>query len=196
MFKLRTFKNLTVLSLLVALTTFGVSPTHAAGSCPFGYVAIDFDEEAEPICEEIYWNVEKKDDGFDKIIIASVDVDNSNIGGSDYGFSLVVRCTSRKLEVYANSDGFEMFYKSAYTSGGSVKVKFDSGGIKNYRFVKSTDNEAIFISVAKTFATSLAKAKKSISLKFPSSRGTVTLQFPVSDFAQHKKTFSSAGCKF
>jgi hypothetical protein len=159
-------------------------------------VAIDFDEYEEPICEDMYWNVQKEDDGFDKIVSATMNVDNSNIGGSDYGFSLIVRCTSKKLEVYASSDGYEMFYESAYTSGGGIKAIFDSGSTKNYRFVKSTDNEALFISSAKTFATALAKAKKSVSLKFSSSRGNVTLQFPVSDFAQSKKLFASGGCKF
>jgi hypothetical protein len=180
----------------VVMNSLIILPSDAAGSCQFGYRATDFDDEADPICEEIYWSFKKTDDGFDKITIASIDVDNSIIGGSDYGFSLVVRCTSKKLEVFAASDDYEMFYKSAYTSGGTVKVKFDSGSIKNYRFAKSTDNQAIFISVAKTFATALAKAKKSVSLKFSSSRGNVTLQFPVSDFAQHKKAFTTGGCKF
>lgn len=186
----------TLLLLIVSLSLPITTPATAAGSCPFGLEAVDFDEDAEPICEDMYWNVDKKDDGFDKIIVASMNVDNSVIGGSDYGFSLVVRCTSKKLEVYASSDGYEMFYKSAYTSGGGIKVKFDSGSIKNYRFTKSTDNEALFISSAKTFATALSKAKKSVSLKFGSSRGNVTLQFPVADFAQYKKSFTSGGCKF
>ena len=185
-----------VLSLLLTFTIPGAVPSYAAGSCPFGTVAVDFDEDAEPICEDMYWNVEKQDDGFDKIVAATMEVDNSNIGGSDYGFSLIVRCTSKKLEVYASSDGYEMFYKSAYTSGGGIKVKFDSGSVKNYRFVKSTDNEALFISSAKTFVTALAKARRTVSLKFSSSRGNVTLQFPVSDFAQSKKSFASGGCKF
>lgn len=185
-----------LLLLLVSLSIPSTAPTFAAGSCPFGSEAVDFDEDAEPICEDMYWNVDKKDDGFDKIIVASMNVDNSVIGGSDYGFSLIVRCTSKKLEVYAASDGYEMFYKSAYTSGGGIKVKFDSGSIKDYRFTKSTDNEALFISSAKTFATALSKAKKSVSLKFGSSRGNVTLQFPVADFASYKKSFASGGCKF
>ena len=195
--KLQSFSRTSLaLSLFLTFSIPNTVPTYAAGSCPFGTVAIDFDEYEEPICEDMYWSVEKQDDGFDKVVLATMNVDNSNIGGSDYGFSLIVRCTSKKLEVYASSDGYEMFYESAYTSGGGIKAIFDSGSTKNYRFSKSTDNEALFISSAKTFATALAKAKKSVSLKFSSSRGNVTLQFPVSDFAQSKKTFASGGCKF
>ena len=181
---------------LVALILPATNPAFATGSCPFGSYASDFDDNADPICDDMTWNVEKKDDGFDKIIIASIGVDNSNIGGSDYGFSLLVRCTSKKLEVYAASDGYEMFYKSSYNSGGGIKVRFDSGSVKDYRFTKSTDNQALFLSSPKTFATALSKAKKSVSIKFASSRGTVALQFPVSDFAQYKKSFASGGCKF
>jgi hypothetical protein len=48
----------------------------------------------------------------------------------------------------------------------------------------------------KTFSTALSKAKSKVALKFSSSRGTIVLQFPVADFAQSKKTFTSAGCKF
>lgn len=185
-----------LLVLLISFIIPGSAPTYASGSCPFGTEVVDFDDNADPICEDMYWNFRKNDDGFDKITIASIGVDNSNIDSNDYGFTLFVRCTSKKLEVFAASDDYEMFYETAYSSGGGLKVKFDSGSIKDYRFTKSTDNTSIFVSSAKTFATALSKAKKSVSLKFSSSRGSVTLQFPVADFAQHKKSFSSRGCKF
>ena len=54
-----------VLSLLLTFTIPGAVPSYAAGSCPFGTVAVDFDEDAEPICEDMYWNVEKQDDGWE-----------------------------------------------------------------------------------------------------------------------------------
>jgi hypothetical protein len=106
-----------------------------------------------------------------------------------------VRCTSKKLEVFASST-YELFFESAYKYGGTVQVKFDSGKVVNYKFTRSTDREAIFLNNQKTFSTALSKAKSKVALKFSSSRGIIVLQFPVADFVQSKKTFTSAGCKF
>ena len=182
-----------VMMLPIAVVT--ASASHALDDCGFGYYAADFDEYGDSICEESYWDIEDSNDGFDRIATASIPVDNSTISNNGYDFDLLVRCTSKKLEVFAAST-YELFFENAYKSGGSVQVKFDSGKIVNYKFTRSTDREAIFLNNPKTFSTALSKAKSKVALKFGSSRGTIVLQFPVADFAQSKKTFTSAGCKF
>jgi hypothetical protein len=182
-----------VMMLPVAVVT--APATHALDGCGFGYYEADYDEYGDSICEESYWDVEDSNDGFDRIATASIPVDNSTISNNGYDFDLLVRCTSKKLEVFAAST-YELFFENAYKSGGTVQVKFDSGKIVNYKFTRSTDREAIFLNNPKTFSTALSKAKSKVALKFGSSRGTIVLQFPVADFAQSKKTFTSAGCKF
>ena len=184
-----------VLILLLSMTFWGVPSANAVGSCSFGYYAVDFDDEAEAICEESYWVVTDQNDGFDRLVTASIDVDNSSITNKDYDFELYVRCTSKKLEVYAAST-YELFYENAYKSGGTVQVRFDTGKVINYKFLKSTDNTSVFLTSPKTFATALSKAKNKVAIKFSSSQGIIVLQFPVSDFLQSKKKYSSAGCKF
>jgi hypothetical protein len=182
-----------VMMLPIAVVTAPAS--HALDDCGFGYYAADFDEYGDSICEESYWDIEDSNDGFDRIASASIPVDNSTISNNGYDFDLLVRCTSKKLEVFAAST-YELFFENAYKSGGTVQVKFDAGKIVNYKFTRSTDREAIFLNNPKTFSTALSKAKSKVALKFGSSRGTIVLQFPVADFAQSKKTFTSAGCKF
>jgi hypothetical protein len=182
-----------VMMLPIAVVTAPAS--HALDGCGFGYYEADYDENGDSICEESYWDVEDSNDGFDRIATASIPVDNSTISNNGYDFDLLVRCTSKKLEVFAAST-YELFFENAYKSGGTVQVKFDSGKIVNYKFTRSTDREAIFLNNPKTFSTALSKAKSKVALKFGSSRGTIVLQFPVADFAQSKKTFTSAGCKF
>lgn len=169
--------------------------THALDDCGFGYYAADYDEYGDPMCEESHWGVQDDNDGFDRVVSASIPVDNSTISNSGYDFDLLVRCTSKKLEVFASST-YELFFENAYKYGGTVQVKFDSGKVVNYKFTRSTDREAVFLNNPKTFSTSLGKAKSKVALKFSSSRGIIVLQFPVADFAQSKKTFTSAGCKF
>ena len=181
--------------MMLPVAVVSAPATHALDDCGFGYYAEDYDEYGDPICEESYWDVRDTNDGFDRIASASIPVDNSTISNNGYDFDLLVRCTSKKLEVFASST-YELFYENAYKSGGTVQVKFDTGKIVNYKFIRSTDREAIFLNNPKTFSTALSKAKSKVALKFSSSRGTIVLQFPVSDFAQSKKTFSSAGCKF
>jgi hypothetical protein len=182
-------------TLMLPVTVVGVPVASALGSCEFGYYAVDFDDDAEPICEESFWDVQDENDGFDRVVSASIEADNSSITNNPYDFELYIRCTSKKLEVFAGST-YELFYESAYKSGGNVQVRFDSNKVVNYKFTRSTDREAIFLNNPKTFSTALSKAKSKVALKFSSSRGIIVLQFPVADFAQSKKTFSAGGCKF
>jgi hypothetical protein len=183
------------ISMILPITIIAAPTASALGSCEFGYYAVDFDEDAEPICEESYWNVVDENDGFDRVVSASIDADNSSISNNPYDFELYIRCTSKKLEVFAAST-YELFYENAFKSGGTVQVKFDSSKVVNYKFTRSTDREAIFLNNPKTFSTALSKAKSKVALKFSSSRGTIVLQFPVADFPQSKKAFSAGGCKF
>jgi len=182
-----------VMMLPIAVVT--APATHALDDCGFGYYAEDYDEYGDPICEKSYWDVEDANDGFDRVVTAAIAVDNSTISNNGYDFDLIVRCTSKKLEVFAAST-YELFSENAYKSGGTVQVRFDTGKIVNYKFTRSTDREAIFLSSPQTFSTALSKAKSKVALKFSSSRGIIVLQFPVSDFLQSKKTFSPAGCRF
>ena len=182
-----------VMMLPVAVVTAPAS--QALDGCGFGYFAADYDEYGDPLCEESYWDIQDDDDGFDRVASASIPVDNSTISNNGYDFDLIVRCTSKKIEVFASST-YELFFENAYKYGGTVQVKFDSGKIVNYKFTRSTDREAVFLNNPKTFSTALSKAKSKVALKFSSSRGIIVLQFPVADFAQSKRTFTSAGCKF
>jgi hypothetical protein len=88
-------------------------------------------------------------------------VDNSTISNNGYDFDLIVRCTSKKLEVFAAST-YELFSENAYKSGGTVQVRFDTGKIVNYKFTRSTDREAVFLSSPQTFSTALSKAKSKV----------------------------------
>jgi len=182
-----------VMSLPIAVL---IAPTsQAVGSCSFGFYAVDFDDNGDAVCEQSLWEIEETNDGFDRLVYGSIPVDNTDISNDPYDFNLVVRCTSKKLEVFGSST-FELFYENAYKSGGPVQVKFDSGKVVNYKFTKSTSNKGFFLNNPKTFSTALSKAKSKVALKFSSSRGIVVLQFPIADFAQTKKVYSSAGCKF
>ena len=183
------------ITLILPVTIVAAPIATALGSCEFGYYAVDFDDNAEPICEKSYWNIDNQNDGFDRIISASINVDNSSITNNEYDFELFIRCTSKKLEVFAGST-YELFFENTYKSGGTVQVRFDSSKVVNYKFTQSTDREAIFLNNPKTFSTALSKARSKVALKFSSSRGIIVLQFPVADFAQSKKTFSAGGCKF
>ena len=183
------------ITLMLPVAIVAAPTSSALGSCEFGYYAVDFDDEAEAICEESYWDVNDQNDGFDRVVSASIDADNSSITNNDYDFLLYVRCTSKKLEVFAAST-YELFNENAYKSGGTVQVRFDSSKVVNYKFTRSTSREAIFLNNPKTFSTALSKAKSKVALKFTSSRGIIVLQFPAADFAQSKKSFSTGGCKF
>jgi hypothetical protein len=182
-----------VMMLPVAVVT--APATHALDDCGFGYYAADYDEYDEPICEKSYWDVDDDNDGFDRVVTAGIEVDNSTITNNPYDFNLIVRCTSKKLEVFAAST-YDLFSESASKVGGTVQVKFDTGKIVNYKLTSSTSRKGIFLNNPKTFSTALSKAKSKVALKFSSSRGIIVLQCPVADFVQSKKTFTSAGCKF
>jgi len=179
--------------LLVAAVTAPTS--NAVGDCEFGYYAGEYDDYGDSICEKSSWSIEETNDGFDRLVYGSIPVDNSDISNDPYDFNLFVRCTSKKLEVFGSST-YELFFENAYRSGGPVQVKFDSGKVVNYKFTKSTNNKGFFLNNPKTFSTALSKARNKVAMKFSSSRGIVVLQFPVADFAQSKKIYSSAGCKF
>lgn len=183
------------LAMMLPIAVATAPASFSAGSCGFGQTAVDFDDYGDAICEDSYWNIEKTNDGFDRLVYGSIGVDNSDISNDPYDFDLYVRCTTKKLEVFGIST-YELFYENAYKSGGPVQVKFDSGKVVNYKFTKSTDNKGFFLNNPKTFATALSKAKNKVAVKFSSSRGIIVLQFPVSDFAESKKIYSSAGCKF
>ena len=179
-----------VLPMSVALAPV----SHAEDECGFGFYVSGYDDNGGAICENTVWKIINNNDGFDRVVEGSVGVDNSDIENNSYDFRLYVRCTSKKLEVFAAST-FDLFYESAYKSGGTIQVKFDSGKITNYKFTKSTSNKGLFLNNPKTFSTALSKAKSKVALKFSSSRGIIVLHFPVADFAQSKKSFSTAGCK-
>ena len=182
-----------VMMLPVAVIT---APTSLAlDDCGFGLFAASYDDNGDSICEKSNWRIINNNDGFDQVIETSVEVDNSDTENNSYDSRLYVRCTSKKLEVFAASS-FDLFYVSAYKSGGPIQVRFDSGKITSYKFTKSTSNKGIFLNNPKTFSTALSKAKSKVALKFSSSLGFIVLHFPVADFAQSKKTFTSAGCKF
>jgi hypothetical protein len=179
-----------ILASLVALAP----ASQAVEECAFGLYAAGYDDDGDVVCEKSTWRIINNDDGFDRVVEGSIGVDNSDTENNSYDFRLYVRCTSKKLEVFAAST-FDLFYENAYRSGGSIQVKFDSGKITNYRFTKSTSNKGLFLNNPKTFSTALSKAKNKVAVKFSSSRGIIVLHFPVADFAQSKKTFSTAGCK-
>ena len=187
--------------LLVAFATMlpvaaVTAPTsNAVGDCEFGYYAGEYDDYGDSICKKSSWSIEETNDGFDRLVYGSIPVDNSDISNDPYDFNLFVRCTSKKLEVFGSST-YELFFENAYRSGGPVQVKFDSGKVVNYKFTKSTNNKGFFLNNPKTFSTALSKARNKVAMKFSSSRGIVVLQFPIADFAQSKKIYSSAGCKF
>jgi hypothetical protein len=169
--------------------------SNALGDCDFGYYAAEYDDYGDSVCEKSSWSIEETNDGFDRLVYGSIPVDNTDISNDPYDFRLFVRCTSKKIEVFGSST-YELFFENAYRSGGPVQVKFDSGKVVNYKFTKSTNNKGFFLNNPKTFSTALSKAKNKVAMKFSSSRGIVVLQFPVSDFAQNKKVYSNAGCKF
>lgn len=184
-----------VIAVMLSVKAFSAPAANALDGCGFGFYAVDFDDYGDAVCEQSYWDVDDSNDGFDRVTTASIEVDNSSISNNGYEFDLIVRCTSKKLEVFASST-FELFYENAYKYGGGVQVRFDSGKVTNYKFTRSTDREAIFLNNPKTFSTALSKAKSKVAVKFSSSRGIIVLQFPVADFAGSKKTFSASGCKF
>ena len=186
---------LLALATMLPIALLTAPASKAAGGCEFGYYAGDYDEYGDSVCEKSSWNIEETNDGFDRLVYGSIPVDNTDISNDPYDFSLFVRCTSKKIEVFGSST-YELFFENAYRSGGPVQVKFDSGKVVNYKFSKSTNNQGFFLNNPKTFSTALSKARNKVALKFSSSRGIVVLQFPVADFAQNKKVYSSAGCKF
>jgi len=195
--KIRNPWSILLMSLVMVLPmSVALAPaSHGVDECGFGFYASGYDDNAEPICEKSTWNIINNNDGFDRVVEASVGVDNSDTENNPYDFRLYVRCTSKKIEVFAAST-FELFYENAFRSGGPTQVRFDSGRIANYKFSKSTSNKGIFLNNPKTFSTALSKAKNKVALKFSTSRGITVLHFPVADFAQSKKTFATAGCKF
>jgi len=195
--KVRNRLNILLVAFATMLPVAAVTaPTsNAVGDCEFGYYAGEYDDYGDSICEKSSWSIEETNDGFDRLVYGSIPVDNSDISNDPYDFNLFVRCTSKKLEVFGSST-YELFFENAYRSGGPLQVKFDSGKVVNYKFTKSTNNKGFFLNNPKTFSTALSKARNKVAMKFSSSRGIVVLQFPVADFAQSKKIYSSAGCKF
>jgi hypothetical protein len=186
---------LVALALVLPISVVVAPASHALGDCDFGYYAAEYDDYGDSVCEKSSWSIEETNDGFDRLVYGSIPVDNTDISNDPYDFRLFVRCTSKKIEVFGSST-YELFFENAYRSGGPVQVKFDSGKVVNYKFTKSTNNKGFFLNNPKTFSTALSKAKNKVAMKFSSSRGIVVLQFPASDFAQNKKVYSSAGCKF
>lgn len=181
--------------VMVLPWSVAVAPaSHAEDECGFGLYVSGYDDAGAAICENTVWKIINNNDGFDRVVEGSVGVDNSDTENNSYDFRLYVRCTSKKLEVFTAST-FDLFYENAFKSGGSIQVKFDTGKIANYRFTKSTSNKGLFLNNPKTFSTALSKAKSKVALKFSSSRGIIVLHFPVADFSQNKKSFSTAGCK-
>lgn len=186
---------LVTLALVLPIAVVVTPASHAVGDCDFGFYAGEYDDYGDSVCEKSSWSIEETNDGFDRLVYGSIPVDNSDISNDPYDFNLFVRCTSKKIEVFGSST-YELFFENAYRSGGPVQVRFDSGKVVNYKFTKSTNNKGFFLNNPKTFSTALSKAKNKVAMKFSSSRGIVVLQFPAADFAQNKKLYSNAGCKF
>ncbi len=186
---------LVALVTVLPIAVIAAPASNAVGDCEFGYYASEYDDYGDSVCEKSSWDIEETNDGFDRLVYGSIPVDNSDISNDPYDFNLFVRCTSKKLEVFGSST-YELFFENAYRSGGPVQVKFDSGKVVSYKFTKSTNNKGFFLNNPKTFSTALSKAKNKVAMKFSSSRGIIVLQFPVADFAQNKKIYSNAGCKF
>ena len=186
---------LLILAMMLPIAVVVAPASNALGDCDFGYYAAEYDDYGDSVCEKSSWSIEETNDGFDRLVYGSIPVDNTDISNDPYDFRLFVRCTSKKIEVFGSST-YELFFENAYRSGGPVQVKFDSGKVVNYKFTKSTNNKGFFLNNPKTFSTALSKAKNKVAMKFSSSRGIVVLQFPAADFAQKKKVYSNAGCKF
>ena len=143
------------------------------------------------------WQFTSQDDGFDKIGIASIDVDNSNmkVPNLQDDLRMNLRCTSKKLEVFFSSS-YAIFDKTNMNYPKNFSYKFDSGKVVNSKFTESTNQAAFFINSAKTFATGLSKAKKTVLIKFTNQDGAHIAQFPVSNFLIYKKKLNAMGCIF
>ena len=143
------------------------------------------------------WKYFTQDDGFDKIGLAQIDVDNSNLKFPNLqdDLRMNLRCTSKKLEVFFSSD-YAIFDKTNLNYPKNFSYKFDSGKVTNTKFTESTNQAAFFINSAKTFATGLSKAKKTVLIKFTNQDGARIAQFPVSNFLTYKKKLNAMGCIF
>lgn len=191
-------KHVSILILTLVLLPIYIAPVHAStdDSCPFGQTSTD-DGQGNISCATTFWKVSSSSDGFDKILIAQIDEDLGGLPGDTTitNATLLLRCTSKKLETYvAMSDVQFDPQNQSYST--SFQYRADSGKVYKASLSPSTDGKAFFISSPKTFLTNVAKAKSKISFKFGGSNGLRITQFPASNMSSFRAKFKSAGCGY
>ena len=102
--------------------------------------------------------------------------------------SLIIRCQDRKLEIFLVDS------ENTFTEG-SALVRFGSGAPKSWSTTRSSDNEAIFFSNAKTLATSITKISK-FYVRAGGASGYITANFNTTGLSSQRTIFKKAGCTF
>jgi hypothetical protein len=197
--KLITF--LLSLFLVASFSPFTPAIADTDEYCQFGETYIDEGEDdyGDPVysCEKTTWEYSSSSDGFDKKTIISMPEDLAGLPGSTTinKLDMYVRCTSKKLEVYFASS-YTLFDSDNRVYSNKLQYRVDSGSVRSTTFSESTDDQAFFVTSAKTFMTNVSKGKSKILIKFSDSDGTQISQFPIADLSKYKSKFKSAGCSY
>jgi hypothetical protein len=100
------------------------------------------------------------------------------------GASMIIRCSKHKTEAYVDTN--------TILNDGNVRVKFDQSSPSRQTWGKSTDDKALFVPDAITFARELTNAKVFLLEFTPFQEGSRTVSFDVTNLGPRLKKISDA----
>jgi len=158
------------------------------------YCGIGAETNSDGSCSP-YWMDWSSNDGFAKetqFIIQTAEKEYFS-GYSSHLF-LALTCSKRKLSVEVLALDFPIFPDANLYGNGTALVKFDGGKPLNIKYKRSSNLESLFLSDAKSFVKSFAKAGSSVSFKIGNSDGYVLPVFMKLDLPVVVKQLKKAGC--
>lgn len=188
-------KKMSALATFAMVLIVGIQPGFANAAfddnCGIGAL-----KNADSSCSP-FWMDWSSNDGFVKetqFIIQTAATEY--LSGYSSHLYLSFTCSKKKLSVEVFATEFPIFPDANLYGNGTAQVKFDGGKPRNVKYKRSSNLESLFISDAKSFASSFAKSKSVVAFKIGNSDGYVLPTFMKLDFPVYAKQLKNAGCSF
>lgn len=188
-------KRMSVLATFAMVLIVGIQPGSANAAfddnCGIGAV-----KNADSSCSP-FWMDWSSNDGFVKetqFIIQTAATEY--LSGYSSHLYLSFTCSKKKLSVEVFATEFPIFPDANLYGNGTAQVKFDGGKPRNVKYKRSSNLESLFISDAKSFASSFAKSKSVVAFKIGNSDGYVLPTFMKLNFVGYADKLKRAGCTF
>jgi len=191
-------------TILLSTILFNLSnaPLYAStdDQCPFGQTSTEVTDEnydTSYTCNSTLWDFTSTSDGFSKKTVMTIPEDLAGMPSDTIvnNLTMVIRCQSKKLEVYFVSN-LTLFNNLNRSYEKKLLYKVDNGKIVTISFSEATSDTAFFASSPAKVMADLVKGKSKFSIKFSNNKGQQVSQFPISNLGKYRTKFAAAGCKF